>query len=125
MGEFGHHGIKIAGLGYIDSWGSGPFVITAGDKSFRFEDSDRFGPSLIKKNGDISQNPFPPQNSPFWKAHRLWRRQGRRTAPDGVTCIYDDIKPKPTIYRRLGKELIVIEHGDEDGEMIEISSLNP
>ncbi len=121
MAEFGH----IASIGggiCIDAWGAGPFVISAGGKLFRFEDSDRFGPSLIKKNGDICTNPWPCERSPFWRAHRLWVRQGRRTE-DGVICVWDE--PKPTKYRKIGRTRVIIENGDEDGGYIEIRPFEP
>lgn len=120
MGEFGHDGAIQPGPGgwCIDAWGAGPFVIEAGGKSFRFEDSDRFGPSLVNRNGEIRANPFPGQNSPFWNAHRAWVRQGRRLAEDRCTCIYDP--PKPTKYRRIGRTCVVVEYGDPEGGCVEI-----
>ena len=86
--DFGHVGI-IADGACIDCWGAGPFVIKARDRLWRFEDSDRFGPHLLKKDGELRNNPWPPERSPFWCAHRCWVKQGRRTEPDGLTCIYD------------------------------------
>jgi hypothetical protein len=115
MTEFGHKAFIGGGM-CIDSWGVGPFVIAAGGKSFRFEDSDRFGPSLVKKNGDIAANPWPATGSPFWRAHRIWVRQGRRLE-DGKNCIWDE--PKPQILKRIGgRHYIVIQNGEEDGETI-------
>jgi hypothetical protein len=112
MSEFGHAGI-ISSTVCIDSWGVGPFVIAAGGKSYRFEDSDRFGPSLINKRGDPLKNPWPGPRSPFWRAHRLWARQGRHTE-DGVICIWRE--PKPQTLRYLGgSKFVIAEHGEEDG----------
>lgn len=88
--EFGHFGSIGAGA-CIDSWGAGPYVITINGKTFRFEDSDRFGPAIIKKNGDPTKNPCPSEKSPFWMAHELWVDQGRKTEADGITCIYEVI----------------------------------
>jgi hypothetical protein len=113
MGEFGHIYGRLAGGGCFDVWGAGPFVIEAEGRRFRFEDSDRFGPSLVKKNGDIRERPFPAEGSPFWVAHRCWASQGRRLAEDGVTCIWDP--PRPTIYRLIGRTRMIIKHGDPDG----------
>lgn len=115
--EFGHAASNAGGF-HIDRWGVGNFVICddAG-KLWRFEDSDRFGPSLIKKNGDIAKNPWPPEKSPFWRAHRIWRRQGRRVAEDKSTCIWDE--PRPMVIRRIGgKHYEVIDGGEEDGRVI-------
>lgn len=108
MTEFGHFWCVVPGAA-IDCWGAGPFVIVA-DKEYRFEDSDRFGPSLVKKNGDICANPFPPERSPFWNAHAFWVHQGRRMADDGVTCVWT--RPKPAIMVRRGRSLETVEDGD-------------
>lgn len=117
MGEFGR--ISFIKHGFcIDCFGAGPFIITHNGKSWRFEDSDRFGPSLVKKNGDISADPFPPERSPFWKIHSLWVKQGRRLAEDGQTCIYEMPIIKPTKVKKIGRTYIVIENGDDGGETI-------
>ncbi len=115
-GEFGHAS-GICGGVCFDGWGAGPFSIQIGDKTYRFEDSERFGPALLRKNGELLDNPYPGERSPFWKAHRAWLKQGRRTK-DGSICIFDP--PKPTKYRRIGRTCVVIEHGDEDGDFIEV-----
>lgn len=118
MSEFGHN--YAIGDGFcIDSWGAGPFVIHVGAQSWRFEDSDRFGPSLVKKNGDDGANPFPPERSPFWVAHFAWCKQGRRIAEDGVTCVWEPLKP--TLVRIVRRQIIVIEEGDPDGDMIDVA----
>ncbi|MBN8979327.1 MAG: hypothetical protein J0I08_22955 [Rhizobiales bacterium] len=121
MAEFGHKAYIGGGM-CIDAWGAGPFVISAGGKSFRFEDSDRFGPHLIKKNGELFDNPWPSERSPFWRAHRIWVRQGRRTE-DGVNCIWDE--PKPTKYRKIRGAKFIVENGEEDGAYVEIKPLEP
>lgn len=114
MTEFGHTGRRIPGFGCIDSWGWGPFIITVGDKSFRFEDSDQFGPSLVAKDGRILDRQ-PAEKSPFWKAHRAWKKQGRRMADDGVACVYNPLKDE--VYRiGVGNQLIVVQQGDDGGD---------
>jgi hypothetical protein len=112
--EFGH--FAAIGNGFcIDGWGAGPFVITVGDKSWRFEDSDRFGPSLVNRNGDTLRNPWPGPRSPFWRAHHLWRRQGRRVAPDGKTCVWDDVRLRPSKAIRLGgRHVYIVQAGESD-----------
>ena len=111
MSEFGHVGRTGAGF-CVDTWGVGPFLIEAGGKTFRFEDSDRFGPALCKQNGDLLANPYPPERSPFWKAHTAWVRQGRRL--DGNQCVYEPLRP--TKVRHMGgRHYQVIETGDEGG----------
>lgn len=116
--EYGHnhsHG-SLNGELFTDVWGSGPFVITAADdRSYRFEDSERFGPALLKQNDELKADPWPPEKSPFWLAHRLWRKQGRRVADDGKTC-FVDLTLRPTVLRRMsGKHHLVVTAGDEDG----------
>lgn len=120
--EFGHVGFISQNV-CIDSWGVGPFLIVAEDgKSYRFEDSDRFGPALVKKNGDPLANPWPNSRSPFWRAHRIWKKQGRRCEDDGVTCIWEE--PKPQVIQMVGKRTaLVIEHGEPDGKTVTLRNL--
>lgn len=56
MSDFGHEVICGRGL-HIDIWGAGPFTITAAGKTYRFEDSDRFGPALVRADGELRANP--------------------------------------------------------------------
>lgn len=119
MTEFGHISSRVWGA-IIDVWGVGPFIIVVDEKSYTFEDSDRFGPALLKKNGTIRNNPYPPEKSPFWRAHFLWRRQGRKLETDGKTCIW--VEPKPTLCRIEGRQLITVEEGEPDGLDINIDT---
>jgi hypothetical protein len=126
MTEFGHRGIILPGI-CIDTWGAGPFVIEVGAQTFRFEDSDRFGPLFVGKTGRELENQMLAERSPFWAAHRAWVSQGRRLKPDGTSCIWD--QPKPTTFRKIKRGFaVVVEHGDEDGGFVEVctdsSSLN-
>lgn len=120
MSEFGH--AYGGGKGFrFDSWGAGPFMIEVKGKSYRFGDSDRFGPYLADKHGDPTANPYPAERSPFWRAHRIWVRQGRRTE-DGK-CIWDE--PKPTTVRMIGKRsCVIVENGEEDGETIRLPAFS-
>lgn len=91
MAEFGHI-FSSAGDAHIDSWGAGPFVIHLGPncRSFRFEDSDRFGPIPLRKTGtEIREPGYFGEQSPFWYVWGKWVAQGRRLAADGITCIWD------------------------------------
>ena len=89
--SFGH--IGIIGNGFcLDKWGAGPFTICAGGKLYCFEDSDMFGPILIKKNGDPKKWQ-PGQYHPFWDAHMAWSKQGRRVI--GGYCVYDTASAVP------------------------------
>ncbi len=112
-GNFGHLWARGGGV-CIDAWGAGPFVIKdARGKDWRFEDSDQFGPSIVNKRGDILDRQ-PGERSAFWRPHWLWVRQGRKTEADGMTCIWKE--PKATIYALRGREIVVTEQGDPDGE---------
>lgn len=120
VGEFGHIGVIGAGF-CIDRWGAGPFELEVDGKRHRFEDSDRFGPSRVKANGDICANPLWPERHPFWAAHAAWRKQGRRLSDDGITCVWEP--PKPTTYYKVGrKNAVIVEHGDDGGEFIEVET---
>lgn len=85
--EFGHFYHRGGGI-CVDSWGAGPFILHHAGKTYRFEDSDRFGPWLVTKRGE----PFSQQlgeRSPFWRAHKFWRGQGRQLADDDETCVFE------------------------------------
>jgi hypothetical protein len=118
MTEFGHEWSRPAGV-CIDSYGIGPFVVVAANgKSYRFEDSDWFGPQLINKVGDPLKHPWPAESSPFWAAHLAWLRQGRRVADDGVTCVWEPLRPTRLRRIRINRNnyrVEVIERGDPDG----------
>jgi hypothetical protein len=86
--EFGHIAARGKGL-YIDSWGAGPFEITVGGKLFRFEDSDRFGPTPLDAEGEPLPEYFS-SRSPFWYGWHRWKDQGRRVAKDEKTCVWED-----------------------------------
>lgn len=119
MTEFGHFASRGKGI-FIDEWGAGPFVILdERGKSCRFEDSNRFGPMLVKTNGDIRDEPWPGERSAFWRAHRIWKRQGRRVGEDGQSCIWDEPKPQ-TIRHMGGRNWVVVENGEEDGKTIKL-----
>lgn len=76
--EFGHVG--IIGNGFcVDKWGVGPFVMSWRGKKYRFEDSDRFGPTLIRKDGEPTKKQ-PDERSPFWDGYKLWRDAERSAA---------------------------------------------
>ena len=116
MTEYGHHYANVGGV-LIDSWGSGPFTITdETGKEWFFEDSDRFGPCIVSKRTHDPLDSQPGQRSKFWRAHRIWSRQGRRL--DGDRCIWTE--PKPTIYRTVtSRHRVVVVNGEEDGAFIE------
>lgn len=110
MGDFGHFWHNSDEL-CIDAWGAGPFVIEVGDKRYTFEDSDRFGPLLVRKNGSPLDNQ-PGERHPFWIGYNPWRRQGRRVA-DGL-CVWQPFKPDKVRIIVRGRKRFgeVVEQGD-------------
>lgn len=112
MSEFGHKGIIVGGM-CIDSWGGGPFTLTVAGKSHRFEDSDRFGPIKVNKDGSIPNNQSWPERHPFWIAHSAWVKQGCQLEDDGRTCIWSE--PEPMVssgWDSKGLPIMIIEHGN-------------
>lgn len=76
MSEFGH-AATVLGNTHIDSWGVGPFALKAGGRWWYFEDSDRFGPQMLRKDGELSRR-WPGARSVFWGAHARWVAGGRK-----------------------------------------------
>ena len=77
MSEFGHNAISGPGF-FADGWGRGPYILRTSDKTFRFEDSDRFGPVPIGLDGEPTDEGLFPANSKFWRAYERWKKEGRR-----------------------------------------------
>lgn len=91
-------GMKAIGFGhtfgqsgdtFYDCWGAGPFIIEYCGRCYRFEDSDMFGPVPLRKDNEIKEPGYFGEHNPFWEPWGLWVQQGRRTLPDGVTCVYE------------------------------------
>lgn len=76
--NFGHH-FAQAGGAFLDAWGSGPFIIRRGRKSWWFEDSDMFGPTLIDKKTHDPKDRQPGERDPFWFAYERWCKGGRKS----------------------------------------------
>jgi len=108
MSDFGHNYSHGPGV-FIDGWGSGPFEITVKGKVYRFEDSDMFGPARLNKDDDPHSVNFGAR-SPFWRAHSLWKSQGRKVQADGVTCVWRE--PLPTIVQKIGPMWVTLQHGE-------------
>lgn len=121
-GEFGHSYAKFYDDDgrpvFIDSWGTGPFTLRHAGKTWRFSDSDRFGPCFLNKEGREAKSE-PKPGSPFWRAHHLWRQQGRMVK-GGRECVFDWVPPRPTTYCWVGRKRWVVEDGDHDGDFVEV-----
>lgn len=83
--------------------GAGHFVLTTPDgREHRFEDSDRWGPVRLRKDGEISDaRPWGEKHS-FWSVYGAWRGQNRPIAEDGGTCI---VKAAPKAVKAPAGEL--------------------
>lgn len=93
--EYGHNAFQGKGI-FMDGWGAGPYVLTAGGKTFHFEDSDRFGPNWLKANGE-PRDEFIPEKSPFWAAWKRWVAEGRRAVKgkkNRLYCVVSDGRRK-------------------------------
>lgn len=109
--EFGHFASRGSSF-CLDTWGAGPFVLDVAGRRHRFEDSDRFGPLRLTSRDMPSDRQWG-ERHPFWAAHRLWVRQGRRLAEDG-TCVWQP--GRPTIVQKVNKrDGFIVLQGDEDG----------
>jgi hypothetical protein len=73
----------------LDHWGAGPFLIEVGGRAWRFEDSDQFGPVVLTTKDEMAEVQ-PGERSPFWRAHDLWRKQGRRMHGNSNRCLWED-----------------------------------
>lgn len=70
------------------------YRINDGVRTWFFDWSDRFGPSLTNGRGTILDKQ-PSERSRFWRCVSLWRRQGARTEPFGSsdaikTALFDE-----------------------------------
>lgn len=91
--EYGHCVSRGRGM-FVDGWGVGPYVITAGGKRFYFEDSAMFGPMDLDHKGEPT-NKLISAKSPFWKAWKRWVDEGRRVTEGTkgrMFCVHSDIR---------------------------------
>lgn len=112
MSEFGHVFSSIPGAIYMDTWGVGPFVIEVDGKRYSFEDCDRFGPLLLRRNGSPLENQ-PGERHAFWKGYTPWRHQGRRV--ENGLCVWEPFKPDKVraVMRGRKKFIELIEPGND------------
>lgn len=91
----------------FDAYGSSEEWLIATPKGdVRFQWSAQFGPLPVTSIGrprDLSHR------HPFWRIVSLWNLQGRRSK-DGRAIWHE---PKKDVVVRVGRRLVVIEHGEE------------
>jgi hypothetical protein len=78
MVEYGHNAIQCKGI-FIDSWGAGPYILTAGGKVFYFEDSTQFGPLQLNAKGEPKNCGMFEEKCSFWSVWKRWVGEGRQT----------------------------------------------
>jgi hypothetical protein len=99
--EFGHSAGTIKTESFtarIDTWGTGPFMFRINGKRIFFEDSDMFGPFVIRI---LDWNPGdrqPGEKSMFWNAYGMWRKAGRPLRGTGRVKVAVWKEPQPGRY---------------------------
>ena len=99
--SFGHEAatINTGGLSaHIDIWGAGPFMFRIDGKRVFFEDSDRFGPAVLRKSDWNPSDRQPGEKSRFWDAYGMWRKAGRPLRGKGRVKVAVWKEPQPGLY---------------------------
>lgn len=111
--------------GFFDSFSSGPFVLEHEGRSWRFEFSEQFGPSLVDDQGEIlSRQPTSPHH-PFFGPFHQWLWQGQQL--DGDRCVFcSEMTGRPNIVRHVGgfDYELVRKGGHEESPVILIDDSN-
>ena len=101
MGQFGHHASIVRTKEFsarIDSWGSGPFMFRIDGKRVFFEDSDMFGPAVVRVRDWNPSDRQPGERSRFWDAYGMWRKAGRPLRGTGRVKVAVWKEPQPGRY---------------------------
>lgn len=96
--EFGHSAstVKVGNdFAHIDTWGSGPFMFRIDGKRVFFEDSDRFGPAVLRVSDWNPSDRQPGERSRFWDAYGMWRKAGRPLRGNGRVKVAVWREPQP------------------------------
>lgn len=92
---------------------SGPtFKILVAGRLVSFEWHPQCGPTVLNKYGDPA-NKQPVTRDPFWRAVRLWDKQGRKMYDSGI-CIWVEPPPERVMVRRIGKRTLLQHNKDCD-----------
>lgn len=98
MSGYGHKAINghIDGMMFhLDSWGGPPLVFLIDGKRVLFEDSDMFGPSVLRWSDHHPKAIQPGSRNRFWDAYMMWRK-AHRPVKMGKVAIWKD--PQPGTY---------------------------
>ena len=101
MGQFGHHASIVRTKEFsarIDSWGSGPFMFRIDGKRVFLEDSDMFGPAVVRVRDWNPSDRQPGERSRFWDAYGMWRKAGRPLRGTGRVKVAVWKEPQPGRY---------------------------
>lgn len=126
MSEFGHNAVQLtAGAGildFIDGWGSGPFMFRIDGRRVFFEDSDRFGPAVLRQSDWSPSDRQPGERSRFWDAYGMWRKAGRPLRGGGRIKVAVWAEPKPGEYwkDRRGRTHVLRDPDLPHGRFIEV-----
>ena len=101
MAEFGRNSKAFIIDGrpvHIDGWGAGPFMFRIDGKRIFFEDSDRWGPSVLRTSDWNPSDRQPGEKSRFWDAYGMWRKAGRPLRGVGKIKVAVWIEPRHGRY---------------------------
>jgi hypothetical protein len=76
----GHDATSI-GSTHIDTFGFGPMMIREGKRTWFFEFSEMFGPSVLRRDGrhfEIADKQPISERDPFWQPFQRWMEGGRK-----------------------------------------------
>lgn len=109
MGEFGHTSARVfvgdGSFAMVDAWGTGPFMFRIDGRRVFFEDSDMFGPSVLRKSDMQPSDRQPAEKSRFWDAYGMWRKAGRPVRGKGRVKVAVWSEPQPGLYWKCEKGL--------------------
>ncbi|KKL85738.1 hypothetical protein LCGC14_1951750 [marine sediment metagenome] len=84
----------------------GTFKLNVLGEEYVFDFSDRFGPSVLNKNGSEKAQQ-PNSRSLFWEALYHWIRQGKRVDADG-NCIFSWKTNLVDITKTIGRNVFIL-----------------
>lgn len=91
------------------------YVIHVGERVYFFNFSEMFGPLFVGTKGQEIDNDKIQQSA--WRAVSIWKRQGKRTAPQGVNAraIWDEPPPITHFYVKSGRSRVIVRSDTPDG----------